>query len=216
LFSYFWFFVTEVYNHESAGLRWVSAIIRLQAARPFVGLSRLVVRHRAIAVLFVVWAPHMFTWHPADGELFSWYCHVLHCRAQPGSSLSNWVSTMFRGSLDLRSAHCCSRWPSLILFPSAASSGLMRQSPRRTSSITINYFVVAHFHYCLVAVRIFGIFARHLNTVASGTGTCTDESTGQGRFLDWRSWGMNLGVNLPDALYRAGRHCRGRIPELPT
>ena len=165
----------------------------------------------SIAILsFIVWAHHMFTvGMPAAGQLFFMYATMLIAvpDRREGVQLDR---DDVEGLDDVRDADAvrvsasssCSRW--------AASPGSILAITPVDIQLQDTYYVVAHFHYVLVAGSLFAIFAGIYFWLPKWTGHMYDETLGK-----WHFWLSMIFFNrhvLPDALPRAWPACRGAFP----
>jgi heme/copper-type cytochrome/quinol oxidase subunit 1 len=77
------------------------------------------------------------------------------------------------------------------LFTIGGISGVMHASPPADLQQTDTYFIVAHFHYVLVAGSMMGLFAGVYYYFPKFTGRMLDEKLGS-----WHFWLFFIGVNL--------------------
>jgi len=137
----------------------------------------------SIAVLsFIVWAHHMFaTGLPAAGQLYFMYSTML-IAVPTGVKVFNWVATMWKGSLSFET-------PMLFaigfiwVFTIGGFSGLILSIAPVDIQVQDTYYVVAHFHYVLVAGSLFAIFAGVYFWLPKWTGHMYDETLGK-----WHFW----------------------------
>ena len=139
-------------------------------------------RPPAIAILsFIVWAHHMFTsGMPAAGQLFFMYATML-IAVPTGVKVFNWLATMWRARSPSR-RRCCSRIGFLFLFTMGGFTGLVLAITPVDIQLHDTYYVVAHFHYVMVA----GACSRSSPASTTGcpkwTGTMYDETLGKMHF----------------------------------
>lgn len=156
----FWFFGhPEVYIIILPAFGIVSEIIPTFSRKRLFGYKSMVYATGVIAVLsFVVWAHHMFTTGiPVAGELFFMYVTML-IAVPTGVKVFNWVTTMFKGSLTFEAPMLfCIAF--IILFTMGGFTGLMLSIAPADFQYHDSYFVVAHFHYVMVAGALTAIFA---------------------------------------------------------
>jgi len=102
----------------------------------------------------------------------------------------NWIFTMWGG--DLRFTAAMKFAITLVaLFTVGGISGVMHASPPADLQQTDSYFIVAHFHYVLVAGSMMGLWAGIYYYYPKFTGRMLDERLGS-----WHFWLFFIGVNL--------------------
>jgi len=107
-----------------------------------------------------------------------------------GVKIFNWIFTMWGGVLRFTTAMKFAI--SLVaLFTIGGISGVMHASPPADLQQTDTYFIVAHFHYVLVAGSMMGLWAGIYYYYPKFTGRLLDERLGS-----WHFWLFFIGVNL--------------------
>ena len=157
----FWFFGhPEVYIMILPAFGIVSQVIPAFSRKPLFGYSSMVYATSSIAILsFMVWAHHMFaTGMPVTGQLFFMYATML-IAVPTGVKVFNWVATMWRGSLSFETPMLFAVG-FLLVFTFGGLSGLMLAMAPLDIQYHGTYFVVAHFHYVLVAGSLFALVLR--------------------------------------------------------
>jgi len=155
----FWFFGhPEVYIMILPAFGVVSEIIPTFSRKRLFGYHFMVYAIAAIAVMsFIVWAHHMFaTGINLGAELFFMYATMI-IAVPTGVKVFNWISTMFRGSLTFETPMLFAIG-FVIMFTIGGFSGIMLSLAPADQQYHDTYFVVAHFHYVLVAGALFAIF----------------------------------------------------------
>lgn len=188
----FWFFAhPEVYIMILPGFGIISAIIPTFSRKPLFGYKSMVLAVAAIAFLsFIVWAHHMFvTGIALTAQLFFMYTTML-IAVPTGVKVFNWVATMFRGSLTFETPMLFAI-AFVILFTIGGFSGLMLAMVPADYQYEDTYFVVAHFHYVLVAGALMSIFAGIYFWLPKWTGHYYNEFLGKTHF-----WLTMIGVNV--------------------
>jgi cytochrome c oxidase subunit I len=179
----FWFFGhPEVYIIILPSFGIISEVIPAFSRKKLFGYTSMVYATSSIAILsFLVWAHHMFTTGmPLAGELFFMYVTML-IAAPTGVKIFNWVSTMFRGSLSFETPMLfCIAF--IILFTIGGLTGLMLAIVPADFQYHDTYFVVAHFHYTMVAGALTGIFAGIYYWLPKWTGHMYSETLGKFHF----------------------------------
>jgi cytochrome c oxidase subunit 1 len=188
----FWFFGhPEVYIIILPGFGVVSQIIPTFARKPLFGYASMVYATASIAFLsFIVWAHHMYTVGlPVAGELFFMYATLL-IAVPTGVKVFNWITTMFRGAMTFETPMLFSI-AFVFLFTVGGLSGVMLAMAPVDFQYQDTYFVVAHFHYTMVAGAIFSMSAGVYYWLPKWTGKMYNETLGKTQF-----WISFLGFNL--------------------
>jgi cytochrome c oxidase subunit 1 len=179
----FWFFGhPEVYIMILPAFGIVSQIIPTFSRKPLFGYSSMVYATASIAILsFIVWAHHMFVvGMPAAGQLFFMYATML-IAVPTGVKVFNWVSTMWKGSISLETPMLFALG-FIFLFTMGGFTGLVLAITPIDIQFQDTYYVVAHFHYVLVAGALFGIFGGVYYWIPKWTGHMYDEKLGKIHF----------------------------------
>jgi cytochrome c oxidase subunit 1 len=188
----FWFFGhPEVYIIILPAFGVVSQIIPTFSRKRLFGYDSMVYATASIAFLsFIVWAHHMYTvGMPVAGELFFMYATML-IAVPTGVKVFNWVTTMWRGALTFETPMMFSIG-FLILFTIGGFTGLMLAIAPADFQYHDSYFVVAHFHYVMVAGAIFSMTAAIYYWLPKWCGRMYNEKMGQAHF-----WISFVGFNL--------------------
>jgi cytochrome c oxidase subunit 1 len=182
----FWFFGhPEVYIMILPGFGIISQVIPAFSRKPLFGYASMVYATASIAILsFIVWAHHMFTTGmPVTAQLFFMYATML-IAVPTGVKIFNWIATMWRGALTFET-------PMLFavgfiwVFTIGGFSGLLLAVAPIDIQMQDTYYVVAHFHYVLVAGSLFALFAGYYYWVPKWTGHMYPEN--RGKFHFWNS-----------------------------
>src|SRR5690606_29488270 len=139
---------------------------------------------------FIVWAHHMYTvGMPVEGELFFMYATLL-IAVPTGVKVFNWVTTMFRGSMTFETPMLFSI-AFVFLFTIGGFSGVMLAMAPVDFQYHDSYFVVAHFHYTMVAGALFSMSAAVYYWLPKWCGRMYNEAMGKTQF-----WLAFIGFNL--------------------
>jgi len=139
---------------------------------------------------FIVWAHHMYTvGMPLAGELFFMYATTL-IAVPTAAKVFNWITTMFRGSLSFETPMLFAIG-FVVLFTIGGFTGLMLSIAPADFQYHDTYFVVAHFHYTMVAGAIFAMSASVYYWIHKWTGRRYNETMGKAHF-----WISFIGFNL--------------------
>jgi cytochrome c oxidase subunit 1 len=169
-------------HHDPAGLR------HHQPGRPglrpqaLFGYTSMVYATASIAILsFIVWAHHMFTTGmPVTGQLFFMYATML-IAVPTGVKIFNWIATMWRGSMTFETPML---WAVgfIFVFTMGGFTGLILAMAPIDIQLQDTYYVVAHFHYVLVAGSLFALFAGVYYWGPKWTGVMYNETRGKIHF----------------------------------
>ena len=179
----FWFFGhPEVYIMILPAFGIVSQIIPTFARKPLFGYSSMVYATSSIAILsFIVWAHHMFTvGMPAAGQLFFMYATML-IAVPTGVKVFNWIATMWKGSMTFETPMLFAVG-FIFVFTMGGFTGLILAITPVDIQLQDTYYVVAHFHYVLVAGSLFAIFGGVYYWLPKWTGHMYDETLGKVHF----------------------------------
>jgi cytochrome c oxidase subunit 1 len=182
----FWFFGhPEVYIMILPAFGIVSTILPAFARKPLFGYASMVYATASIAILsFLVWAHHMFTvGMPAAGQLFFMYMTML-IAVPTGVKVFNWLATMWRGSMTFETPMLFAIG-FIFLFTMGGFTGLVLALVPVDIALHDTYYVVAHFHYVLVAGSLFAFFGGIYYWLPKWSGRMYDERLGKIHF--WAS-----------------------------
>jgi cytochrome c oxidase subunit 1 len=188
----FWFFGhPEVYIIALPAFGVVSQVIPAFSRKPLFGYASMVYATAAIAILsFIVWAHHMYTvGMPLTGQLFFMYATTL-IAVPTGVKVFNWVATMWKGSLTFETPMLFAIG-FLFLFTLGGFTGLVLSLVPIDIQLHDTYYVVAHFHYVMVAGALFAAFAGVYFWLPKWTGRMYDETLGK-----WHFWLTMIFFNI--------------------
>jgi cytochrome c oxidase subunit I len=179
----FWFFGhPEVYIIALPPFGVISMVIPAFSRKPLFGYASMVYATAAIGILStIVWAHHMFTvGMPVSGQLFFMYASVL-IAIPTGVKVFNWVATMWKGSLTFETPmlFACGF---VFMFTVGGFTGLVLALVPIDIQLHDTYYVVAHFHYIMVAGALFAAFAAVYFWLPKWTGRMYDEKLGRIHF----------------------------------
>ena len=155
----FWFFGhPEVYIMILPAFGIISHVVPAFARKRLFGYSSMVYATASIAILsFIVWAHHMFTTGmPVTGQLFFMYATML-IAVPTAVKIFNWIATMWRGSMTFETPMLFAIG-FIFVFTIGGFTGLMPAVAPIDIQLQDTYFIVAHFHYVLVAGSLFAGF----------------------------------------------------------
>ena len=180
----FWFFGhPEVYIIAIPAFGVISQVIPAFSRKPLFGYASMVYATASIAILsFMVWAHHMYTSGiPVEAQLYFMYATVL-IAVPTVVKVFNWVATMWRGSLTFETPMLFALG-FLFLFTLGGFTGLVLSIVPVDVQLHDTYYVVAHFHYVMVAGALFSAFAGIYFWLPKWTGRMYNETLGK-----WHFW----------------------------
>ena len=179
----FWFFGhPEVYIMALPAFGIVSSVIPTFSRKPLFGYTSMVYATASIALLsFIVWAHHMFTvGMPVAGILFFMYATMV-IAVPTGVKVFNWVATMWQGALTFETPMLFAIG-FVVLFTIGGFTGMVLSIAPLDVQLQDTYYVVAHFHYVLVAGSLFSLFAGVYYWIPKWTGRMYNETLGKAHF----------------------------------
>ena len=188
----FWFFGhPEVYIIAIPAFGVVSQVIPTFSRKPLFGYASMVYATASIAVLsFIVWAHHMYTAGlPVTGQLYFMFATML-IAVPTGVKVFNWVATMWKGALTFETPMLFALG-FLFLFTLGGFTGLVLSMTAVDVQLHDTYYVVAHFHYVMVAGALFSAFAGVYYWLPKWTGHMYDETLGK-----WHFWLSLITFNI--------------------
>ena len=182
----FWFFGhPEVYIMILPAFGIISQVVQAFSRKRLFGYVSMVYATAAIGVLsMLVWAHHMFTTGmPVTGQLFFMYATML-VAIPTGVKVFNWIATMWRGSMTFETPMLFAAG-FIFVFSIGGLSGVILAVSPIDVQVHDTYYVIAHFHYVLVAGSLFALFAGFYYWSPKWSGVMYSERRGQVHF--WTS-----------------------------
>ncbi|MFN6994999.1 MAG: cytochrome c oxidase subunit I [Aquincola tertiaricarbonis] len=179
----FWFFGhPEVYIMILPAFGIISQVVPAFARKRIFGYTSMVYALGAIGILsFIVWAHHMFaTGMPVTGQLFFMYATML-VSVPTGVKVFNWIATMWRGSMTFETPMLFAVG-FIFVFTIGGLTGVILSTAPVDIQVHDTYYVIAHFHYVLVAGSLFAMFSGFYYWSPKWTGVMYDERRGQIHF----------------------------------
>ncbi|GAA3995475.1 cytochrome c oxidase subunit I [Comamonas faecalis] len=179
----FWFFGhPEVYIMILPAFGMISQIVPTFARKKLFGYTSMVYAIAAIATMsMIVWAHHMFTTGmPVTGQLFFMYATMV-IAIPTGVKVFNWTATMWRGSMTFETPML---WAVgfIFVFTIGGFTGVIPAVVPIDTQIQDTYYIIAHFHYVLVAGSLFAIYGAYYYWAPKWTGVMYDETRGKIHF----------------------------------
>ena len=179
----FWFFGhPEVYIMILPAFGIISQIVPAFSRKKLFGYTSMVYATSSIAVLsFLVWGHHMFTTgFPVAGQLFFMYATML-IAVPTAVKIFNWIATMWRGSMTFETPMLFAVG-FIFVFTMGGFTGLILAMAPVDIQIQDTYYVVAHFHYVLVAGSLYALYAGYYYWSPKWTGVMYSETRGKIHF----------------------------------
>ncbi len=179
----FWFFGhPEVYILILPAFGIMSQIIPTFARKPLFGYASMVYATASIALLsFIVWGHHMFTvGMPSAGQLFFMYATML-IAVPTGVKVFNWIATMWRGSMTFETPMLFAVG-FIFVFTIGGLTGVILSVAPIDTQLQDTYYVVANFHYVLVAGSLYALFAGYYYWSPKWSGVMYNETRGKIHF----------------------------------
>jgi len=179
----FWFFGhPEVYIMILPAFGIISQVVPAFARKKLFGYASMVYATSSIAILsFIVWAHHMFTTGmPVTGQLFFMYATML-IAVPTAVKIFNWIATMWRGSMTFETPMLFAVG-FIFVFTMGGFTGLIPAVAPIDIQLQDTYYIVAHFHYVLVAGSLFSMFAGFYYWAPKWTGVMYSEARGKIHF----------------------------------
>jgi cytochrome c oxidase subunit 1 len=118
---------------------------------------------------------------PVTGQLFFMYATML-IAIPTGVKVFNWVATMYKGSMTFETPMLFAVG-FIFVFTMGGFTGLILAIMPVDIQLQDTYYVVAHFHYVLVAGSLFAIFGGVYFWLPKWSGRMYDETLGK-----WHFW----------------------------
>ncbi len=188
----FWFFGhPEVYIMILPGFGIISEVLPVFARKPIFGYKAIAGATVGIAFLsMLVWAHHMFATPTATAVLAFFMLSSMLIGIPTGIKIFNWIATLWRGQLEFKTPLY---WGCgfLAFFTLGGVSGVILAIFPIDWQVTDTYFVVAHFHYVLVAGSVNAIMCGLYYWFPKMTGRYLSETLGKLSF-----WLAFIGFNV--------------------
>ncbi len=137
----------------------ISEILPTFARKTIYGYKAIVISTLAIAFVgYFVWGHHMFTSGMSGAALYVFSILTFLVAIPSGVKVFNWISTIYKGSIDLRTPFY---WAIsfIFVFMIGGLSGLVLGALATNVHVHDTHFVVAHFHFIVFGGVGFAFFA---------------------------------------------------------
>jgi len=191
----FWFFGhPEVYIMILPAFGVISEVLPVFARKPIFGYRAIAASSIGIAFLStLVWAHHMFTTPLTTVVLAFFMLSSMVIAVPTGVKILNWLATLFRGSINPATPLYFAAG-FLVLFTLGGITGVMLAIFPIDRQVHDSYFVVAHFHFVLVAGAVSAAMAALYYWFPKMTGRMLGERLGKLSF--WLQFVGFLGTFL--------------------
>jgi cytochrome c oxidase subunit I len=210
----FWFFGhPEVYIMILPGFGVISEVLPVFARKPIFGYKAIAASTAGIALTsMLVWAHHMFT-TPTPTVVLAFFMITSFLVGIPtGVKVFNWLATLWRGQIVFKTPLYFAAG-FISLFTIGGITGIMLAVFPIDWQTHDTYFIVAHFHYVLVAGSVNAIFAGLYYWFPKITGRLMSEALGKLSF--WLTFvGFNVTFLIQHSLGLSGMP--RRVAHYPT
>ena len=188
----FWFFGhPEVYIVALPAIGVLGEVVSAFSRRPLFGKNKIVAALGAVSIMsMVVWVHHMFTTGISLGVRVAFSITTTMISIPTEMAIVGIILTLRKGSIRLQTPLIFALG-AIFVFIIGGITGVFQSSIPLDYALRGTYFVVAHFHYVMVGLLIFGASAGLYYWFPKITGRMYNEKLGKVNF--WLSF---LGFNL--------------------
>jgi len=189
---FFWIFGhPEVYVLVLPAFGILSEVIPVFSRKPIFGYSIMVAATLAIGFISMsVWAHHMFTVGMTSYANAFFVASTAAIAVPTGIKIFNWLGTMWGGKLIFKVPMLFSVG-AVCQMLIAGLTGIMLSAAPFDWQLGNSYFVVAHFHYVILGVIVFAVFAAIYYWYPKITGRMLSETLGR-----WHFWLFLIGFHF--------------------
>jgi cytochrome c oxidase subunit 1 len=188
----FWFYShPAVYIMVLPAFGIISEIIPVFSRKPIFGYKAMAYSMAAIAILgFVVFVHHMFALGlPLTTQVF-FMTTTMAIAVPSGVKVLNWTATLWGGSIRYTTAMLFAVG-AVLMFLVGGVDGVFNASVPVDYALHATYWVVAHIHYVVFGLSVFGMFAGFFYWFPKMTGRFLNETLGKIQF-----WTLLIGFNV--------------------
>ncbi len=189
---FFWIFGhPEVYILVLPAFGILSEVIPVFSRKPIFGYNIMVAATIAIGFISLsVWAHHMFTIGMTSYANAFFVASTAAIAVPTGIKIFNWIGTMWGGKITFTTAMLFSV-AAVAQMLIAGLTGIMLSAAPFDWQLGNSYFVIAHFHYVILGVIVFGAFSASYYWYPKVTGRMLDETLGK-----WHFWLFLIGFHV--------------------
>ena len=189
---FFWIFGhPEVYVLVLPAFAILSEVIPVFSRKPIFGYNIMVLATIAIGFISLsVWAHHMFTIGMTSYANAFFVASTAAIAVPTGIKIFNWLGTMWGGKLIFSTAMLFSV-AAVAQMLIAGLTGIMLAAAPFDWQLGNSYFVIAHFHYVILGVIVFGIFSATYYWYPKVSGRMMSETLGK-----WHFWLFLIGFHI--------------------
>ncbi|MFZ0705674.1 MAG: cytochrome c oxidase subunit I [Candidatus Korobacteraceae bacterium] len=189
---FFWIFGhPEVYVLVLPAFAILSEVIPVFSRKPIFGYNIMVLATLAIGFISLgVWAHHMFTIGMTSYANAFFVASTAAIAVPTGIKIFNWLGTMWGGKLIFSTAmlFCIAAVAQMLI---AGLTGIMLATAPFDWQLGNSYFVIAHFHYVILGVIVFAVFAASYYWYPKVSGRMMNETLGK-----WHFWLFLVGFHV--------------------
>ncbi len=189
---FFWIFGhPEVYVLVLPAFAILSEVIPVFSRKPIFGYNIMVLATIAIGFISLgVWAHHMFTIGMTSYANAFFVASTAAIAVPTGIKIFNWLGTMWGGKLIFSTAmlFCIAAVAQMLI---AGLTGIMLATAPFDWQLGNSYFVIAHFHYVILGVIVFAVFAATYYWFPKVSGRMMNETLGK-----WHFWLFLIGFHI--------------------
>ena len=189
---FFWIFGhPEVYILVLPAFGILSEVIPVFSRKPIFGYNIMVAATIAIGFISLsVWAHHMFTIGMTSYANAFFVASTAAIAVPTGIKIFNWIGTMWGGKITFTTAMLFSV-AAVAQMLIAGLTGIMLSAAPFDWQLGNSYFVIAHFHYVILGVIVFGAFSASYYWYPKVTGRMLNETLGK-----WHFWLFLIGFHV--------------------
>jgi cytochrome c oxidase subunit 1 len=159
--QFFWFYSHPVvYIMVLPAFGVIGEILPVLSKRPIFGYKAIAYSSLAIALVsFIVWGHHLFVSGMSDWARWVFSFITFFVAIPTAIKVFNWISTLWKGSIDYKAAPMQYTLAFIFLFSIAGLTGVHLAVLSTDVFLHDTYFVVAHFHYTMQGGTVIALVA---------------------------------------------------------
>lgn len=168
-----------------------SEVISTFAKKTLFGYKAMIISIVAISGLsFLVWVHHFFTMGSGAGVNSIFSISTMAIAIPTGIKIFNWLVTLYKGKIEINTPMLWSL-AFIPVFTIGGVTGVMLGMAAADYQYHNTYFLVAHFHYTLIAGTVFACFSGLVFWYPKMFGHKLNEKIGR-----WSFWFFTIGFNV--------------------